>query len=57
MALLPHCDFLNTIVNRFCSVQSRKLSIIAKRCHLLYADSRLQICGYLAMHVVLLKNT
>ncbi|KRY25168.1 hypothetical protein T03_17033, partial [Trichinella britovi] len=28
MALVPHCDFLNTI-------------IIAKRCHLLYADSRL----------------
>ncbi|KRX15056.1 DNA primase large subunit, partial [Trichinella nelsoni] len=41
MALVPHCDFLNTIVNRFRSVQSRKLSIIAKRCHLLYADSRL----------------
>ncbi|KRY04362.1 hypothetical protein T03_4281, partial [Trichinella britovi] len=28
MALVPHCDFLNTI-------------FIAKRCHLLYADSRL----------------
>ncbi|KRZ48932.1 DNA primase large subunit [Trichinella nativa] len=41
MALVPHCDFLNTVVNRFRSVQSRKLSIIAKRCHLLYADSRL----------------